>query len=216
MYAFYMDGVRQPIAPSKISVKIKNQNKTYTLLSGGEINALKNPGLSEIAFEVIYPNRRYPFAVYEDGVKTADYYLSELERLKVSNAPFIFLIARVHGNRLLYSTDFNVSIEDYTIIESADAGSDVTVKIKLKQYLDIVVKKVAITLVDGEYLAKAPDKVTRPAKTPPKTYTVVPGDSLWKICQKELGDGSRYPEVAKFNGISNPNLIYPGQVIRFG
>lgn len=32
--------------------------------------------------------------------------------------------------------------------------------------------------------------------------------------QKELGDGTRYKEIAKLNNISNPNKIYPGQVFR--
>ena len=54
------------------------------------------------------------------------------------------------------------------------------------------------------------------AKQVPKTYTVQPGDSLWKICKKELGDGSKYLEIASLNNIANANLIQPGQVIRFG
>jgi len=32
-----------------------------------------------------------------------------------------------------------------------------------------------------------------------KTYTVRDGDSLWKIAADQLGDGSRYPEIAKLN-----------------
>lgn len=58
---------------------------------------------------------------------------------------------------------------------------------------------------------------TRPpaAKAAAKTYTVKSGDSLWKIAQKILGKGSRYPEIHKLNKdkIKNPNLIYPGQVL---
>ena len=50
----------------------------------------------------------------------------------------------------------------------------------------------------------------------PKTvriYTVVKGDSLWKIAEKELGDGRRYIEIYNLNKdkIKNPNLIYIGQ-----
>ena len=42
-------------------------------------------------------------------------------------------------------------------------------------------------------------------------YTVVKGDTLWGIAQKFYGNGSRYPEIAKANNISNPNLIRVGQ-----
>jgi nucleoid-associated protein YgaU len=51
--------------------------------------------------------------------------------------------------------------------------------------------------------------------TPPepsqRTYTVVPGDTLWGIAVLFYGDGTRYPEIAAYNGIENPNLIFPGQ-----
>lgn len=45
----------------------------------------------------------------------------------------------------------------------------------------------------------------------PRTYTVVPGDTLWGIAVTYYGDGTRYPEIAAANGIENPNLIFPGQ-----
>ena len=47
-------------------------------------------------------------------------------------------------------------------------------------------------------------------------YTVVPGDSLWKIARELLGDGSRYVELAKRNKdlIKDPNLIFPGMVLK--
>lgn len=45
-----------------------------------------------------------------------------------------------------------------------------------------------------------------------RTYTVVPGDTLWGISELYYGTGTRYPEIAAANGIENPNLIFPGQV----
>jgi nucleoid-associated protein YgaU len=37
------------------------------------------------------------------------------------------------------------------------------------------------------------------------------GDTLWGIGQKF---GVNYPVIAKINNIPNPNLIYPGKVLR--
>lgn len=47
------------------------------------------------------------------------------------------------------------------------------------------------------------------------TYTVIKGDSLWKIAREKFGDGERYVEIYEENRdqINNPNLIYPGQVL---
>ena len=57
----------------------------------------------------------------------------------------------------------------------------------------------------------------REASTAPtaKTYTVKKGDSLWAIAAKFYGKGSEYSKIASANTdkISNPNLIYPGQVL---
>ena len=46
-----------------------------------------------------------------------------------------------------------------------------------------------------------------------KYYTVQRGDTLWGIAKKFYGNGSKYPEIAKANNISNPDIIHTGQVI---
>lgn len=46
-----------------------------------------------------------------------------------------------------------------------------------------------------------------------KTYTVQSGDTLSGIAAKY---GTTYQHLAQINGISNPNVIYPGQVLKIG
>ena len=47
------------------------------------------------------------------------------------------------------------------------------------------------------------------------TYTVKKGDCLWKIAKQYYDNGSDYSKIYELNKdkISNPNLIYPGQVL---
>ena len=48
-----------------------------------------------------------------------------------------------------------------------------------------------------------------------KDYTVIRGDTLWDISQKELNDPFLWPKVWKENpGIKHPDRIYPDQKIR--
>ncbi len=47
----------------------------------------------------------------------------------------------------------------------------------------------------------------------PRTYTVEAGDTLWAIAERFYGDGSKYQVIADASGISNPDLIQPGQVL---
>ena len=67
---------------------------------------------------------------------------------------------------------------------------------------------------------EAPAPAAEPAPPPPpppppaaRTYTVVSGDTLWAISERFYGDGSKYQVIADASGISNPDLIHPGQVL---
>ena len=67
---------------------------------------------------------------------------------------------------------------------------------------------------------EAPATAAEPAPPPPpppppaaRTYTVVSGDTLWAISERFYGDGSKYQVIADASGISNPDLIHPGQVL---
>lgn len=44
-------------------------------------------------------------------------------------------------------------------------------------------------------------------------YTVQPGDSLWGIAVKLLGDGTKYKDIMNLNGLSSI-IIHPGQVLK--
>lgn len=223
MYEFFLDGVQLPVAPPKLSTKIANKNKTITLINEGEVNILKTAGLTELSFDVLLPNTKYPFSVYPNGYQPATHYLDKLEKLKVGKVPFQFIVTRSKPNGgLLFGTNIKVTLEDYEIKEDAGNGFDVEVAIQLKQYRDYGTKKLIVkTVPTASTGPQAAKKVTvtkdRPiSKTLAKSHTVEPGDTLWAICQKQLGNGEKYKEIAKLNGIKNANVIKVGQVIKLG
>ncbi|MDG9701652.1 LysM peptidoglycan-binding domain-containing protein [Streptomyces sp. DH37] len=45
-------------------------------------------------------------------------------------------------------------------------------------------------------------------------YTVGRGDTLWSIAASRLGDGNRYREIAKLNGLADADTISPGQELK--
>jgi hypothetical protein len=64
--------------------------------------------------------------------------------------------------------------------------------------------------------AEAPAEVEAPGAAPPDTYTVRPGDTLWDLSGRFLNNPWYWPKVWSYNPeITNPNWIYPGNVIRF-
>ncbi len=63
-----------------------------------------------------------------------------------------------------------------------------------------------------EEAAPAPQAEPEPEPAA-RTYTVESGDTLWAIAERFYGDGSKYQIIADASGISNPDLIHPGEVL---
>ena len=218
-YYFYLGNVLLPIPPSKLELKISNNNKTYDLINYSQINVLKNPGLSSLEFEVVLPNTKYPFAMYKNNFQNAKYYLGVLENLKVNRSAFQFIVIRKFPNgKDIFNTNIKVALEEYTITDTTEEGFDTKVKIKLKQYKEYSTKKVQVTI--KQYRPPAVTRTvttnnTAVAKPSGQNYTVKRGDCLWNIAKRFYGNGAKYTTIYNANRskIRKPNLIYPGQVL---
>lgn len=209
-YTCYLGGALWP-TPEKLQVKIKGKNKTLVLLNEGEVNFLRAPGLTELTV---------PFDLSMlSGSQSPDYYLGLLERMKTNRETIQFMLVRVApSGGMLFDTNIKVSVEDYNITEDGKKGLDVAVDVNLKQWRDYGTK--TVTVKEPEKESAAPTVTVekkRDASTAPtaKTYTVKAGDSLWAIAAKYYGNGAEYNKIFKANTdkISNPNLIYVGQVL---
>ena len=68
-----------------------------------------------------------------------------------------------------------------------------------------------MTTETGSSSGRSPSEQTEKAQT----YTVVKGDCLSVICRRFYGSGTAkyYNALATYNGIKNPHLIFPGQVL---
>ncbi len=221
-YDFYLKKCLLPIPPNKLQIKIKNANDTVNLINDGQVNLLKKAGLTDIEFECVIPQVKYPFAVYKNGFKKASYFLDYFEKLKTQRKPFQFIVARrMPSGKRLFHTNFRVSLEEYSITEEVGEGFDIKVKFKLKQYREFGTKIVKIKIKKKDKKPKTNTSKPRetdnsPAPLSPQTYTVVSGDCLWKIAKYFYGDGSLYTIIYDANRDvigGNPNLIYPGQVL---
>ncbi len=60
------------------------------------------------------------------------------------------------------------------------------------------------------------ERASLPEQLPDDLVIVQPGNSLWRIARRSYGYGRRYVEIyhANRNQISNPQLIYPGQLLQ--
>jgi len=172
MYDVYFGNLLLPVTPAKIQLRIKNQNKTINLINEGEVNLLKRAGLTDITLTVLLPNVQYPFARYKSGFRAAAFFLSEFEKLKTQRdskgkfKPFQFIVSRSMPNgRNLFDNNIQVSLEDYSIADDTKEGFDISVNVRLKQFVNYGTKTVQITIQQERPIAVVEPQ--RPATTAP-------------------------------------------------
>lgn len=224
-YIFYFkigaDLLTFPITPGELTIKSGSNNKVITLINEGDINLLKSPSLTEVEFEARFPMRKYP---YSRDPEDFEQYLAKFNDLKAERAPFRFIVARETGSgKATWSTNLLVALEDVQLKESADEGDDVLVSFSLKEYKEYGVKTLPVSNATTTSTSEEP-RANDNKTAEQKTYTVKPGDCLWNIAKKELGDGSKYTLIYEANksvieseankhrggkGSSNGHYIYP-------
>lgn len=144
--------------------------------------------------------------------------------------PFISIKRVLKNGKKFWNTNFDVSIEDYEILEDADKyGMDVCIKLTMKQYRNWGTKKLTIKKKSSSSKKKATVKKTRKkTKSTAKTYTVKKGDCLYNIAKKQLNNASRWKEIYTLNkktieatakkhgrkSSSNGHWIYPGTKLK--
>lgn len=103
-------------------------------------------------------------------------------------------------------TDLNVQFDDGIITLSGSCDSHAT---KEKAVLLAGNVKGVEKVDDENLIAPEPEEET-------EFYTVKSGDSLSKIAKKYYGNAMKYPTIFEANRevIKDPDLIYPGQVLR--
>lgn len=240
-YHFFIGDLEMPYAPPELKVTIGSNNKTVDLISGNEINILKNPKLTEIEFDVELPRgRQYAFANRLISSKT---YTDYFEKLMLNKQPTKLVITRPNPSvrtgiggtiKDFESTVLTVSLEGYTLEESADNAYDVKVSLKFKEYISYgtVTKKVVTTNSSSKNTATTTTNkvtvqtVTKPATTT-KSYTIKSGDCLWNIARQFYGDSTKWTVIYNANktvientakkygrsSSSNGHWIYPGTVL---
>jgi len=218
MYRLYLkqDGkqILLPVTPSEIETKTGNRNKAVYILNFGEMNLAKKPGLQEVRFTVLLPGRQYGFVQMEEGFHEPEYFLNCFKEYKAAAKPVqLILFRKLADGTQLFCGNMDVLLEDYTVTEKGGEQGDFWVEMCWKEWKTAKSIRYSVKSQNGSnVLVEQGQK--REAKTPAATYTVKTGDCLWNIAKKQLGDGAKYKEIAQKNGISNPNLIYPGQVLK--
>ena len=212
MYRVYLGNILFPVAPEKIEWSWQGRGEVISLLSQQEVVLPRPVGLGEISFQVLLPHQVYPFGFYPDGFfQKPLYYMEEMKKIAAAGKPVALVIVRdgePDGGRME-----PVVLEAYEVREDAENGLDVVMDVKLRCYRKYGTVRVQMEDGTAALLAERDSDRTVPSADAPVQYVVQPGDCLWNICRAQYGDGAKCWEIAKKNGIGNPNVITVGQVI---
>lgn len=199
--------IRFPVLPEKFAVSFGNSNTSVDISGLGEIVILQDRPAIEVSWESFLPAARFP-GLQVDSITPPKQLLKTICEWKASDKP---------AHVILTGTDVNFYVAIQTIQPVEKGGDPETIhyQIKLKEYREVQVRQVAVNVVT-QVATVSPQQTRTDNRVQEKTYTVVKGDCLWNIAKKLLGSGSRYTEIYNLNTdkIKNPNLIYPGQVLR--
>ena len=105
----------------------------------------------------------------------------------------------------LHVENLHVSLEGETAIISGKAHDQATKE------------KVVLLVGNTHGIAMVDDRMDVEHKEPEaKFHTVVKGDTLGKIAKEHYGNAMKYPVIFEANKpmLKDPDLIYPGQVLR--
>lgn len=216
-YYVFLDMIPLPVAPEKIEISVPNLNKTVTMVDQGEVNILRGKGLKEIQFNMLVPSFKYPFANYSFGSISTSQIIARLEYLKEQAEPTYFIVTRCRKGKPAWWTNIKVSLEDFTVIEDANEGSDVTISISLKEYREYSTKLAKVeTKADGTVTAKFdnPRSVTGTiaptanlsksiiAGKTVKSVTVNVGKTLYNVIKTTFGstDSNLFNKIKSLNG----------------
>lgn len=201
-----------PVLPETIQVKSPGQNETETVLGLGEVVLPRPLGLRTLSWESFFPANPAPYLTMSQRAALA---LPPFELVKAIQAirdslkPTKFQLLR-QGMDL----NMEVLISSFDYEERGGEPGDLYYSIELTEWRSFQAGALDLNALTGTGQEGENPRPGAPDSS--KTYTVRKGDSLWAIAKRNYGSGTKWRTIYDANKSvvgSNPNLIYPGQVL---
>ena len=202
--------IRFPMMPEKLTIGADAKFMSYSIISLGDVKLPRGKGIEEVSWSGTFPGESRKGAPFIKEFTKPDSLIKNLRSYRDKGTKCTLLVTGTCINLTVYISKFTGK---YVGAGDFQYEIEFIVAQEIKIYTTSELK-----ISTPQAPRPAPKKETKKTATESKTrtYTVKSGDCLWRIAQKFLGSGSRYTEIYNLNRdkISNPNLIYPGQVLR--
>lgn len=190
-----------PVTPSNFTITCGIKTEVVNLTEVGDLNLPGTESAESITLDVLFPIQKYPFVT---GPHNPDPYVftEAFARWSREHFPSRFIVSESNVNIRVYIESIRYGTK------SGDGTGDVYATITMRPWRELAAPQVSKEPTGGNN--------ARPGSAPknPQAYKVVSGDTLWGICRKFYSQPTLCWKLAKYNGIKNANLIYPGQVLK--
>ncbi len=176
------------VNPRDLVISQPQNTLQYVTLRGETVHAARGAGLTQVTLETFLPSEDSRF--YRDMPPNDA--LALLYRWKSEGGPVRLLITGTEMDELFLITGLKRTL--------TEGDRDVGVAVTLTEYRYITLAEPDV--VDGD----SPGGLYRRAdeRSTPEVYVTQGGEDLWTVARLQLGDGSRWREIALRNGISDP------------
>lgn len=198
-----------PLNPNQITAQTGSRMETVDVIDLGEIRLPRGKAPARLSWEGVFPGQARQGLPFVRGWRQPGELLDILQWWRDHNTRVRLIVTETPLN-------LDVYLESLEHTWSGGYG-DCQYRIELVQARDLRI------YTDAEWQAQAGGSAPmaaappRPAPPPPATYQVKPGDSLWAIAKRMLGDGSRWREIYEANADvigPDPNIIQVGVSLR--
>ena len=201
--------LRLPVLPAEYTVTSAQNNTTVNIINLGDVVLKGKRGLRSISFSSFFPMRYDADYCEFTNIKKPKAYVEMLESMKRAGAVKLIITGT--------SINFRCTIESFEWGEN-DGTGDIDFSLTLQEYKAPSVSSSSVVKIAESSTATTEatgETRTEQAAASGGTYTVKSGDTLSAIARKTTGSSSwtALYEMNKSVIGSNPNLIYPGQVL---
>lgn len=130
---------------------------------------------------------------------------------------------KLSTNVVTHQDEIRVESKKTDIDESSSAVNSIDGVARLQTKQEANIDDTMADSVDEANSSESAKATTQNQSAPTKrnitgewqVHTVVTGDTLWDLSKTYLHTPWRYPELAKWSNIRNPDLIYPGDIVHY-
>ncbi|MGF9711619.1 LysM peptidoglycan-binding domain-containing protein [Paenibacillus naphthalenovorans] len=206
-----------PVNPESIRITTSQGYEDVEVTQLGEYTVIGDEKLREFTFSSFFPREYHPSYCEYAGFRPPWEIVRMVESWMTSGRPMRFtLTGQIYGDNFTEIFNTPATIRNFSYEERGGAVGDIYYDLTLKEYRFIEFQRIktmtaAVDSVSVTTEAERPDTSDKLTE-----YTVVSGDSLFKIASKSsvYADGDQWRRIYSANKTligPNPNAIKPGQ-----